>query len=159
MFSSHRWSPFPRGPPRRSITPDGLEPFPGITARTAFVKRLAAAASRCRGAGPRYNSGMAQDAPGALEVLGPSPSPETALATLAGPVRRWFERRFGPPTPAQRLAWPALAAGKNLLVCAPTGSGKTLAGFLPVISALFTAPVGGAVRCLYVTPLKALGND
>src|SRR5262249_33773626 len=44
-------------------------------------------------------------------------------------------------------------------LCAPTGSGKTLAAFLPIIDHLLTAPVSASVRCLYVAPLKALGND
>src|SRR5262245_38475980 len=102
---------------------------------------------------------MALDAPGALEYLGPPPSAGTALAALADPVRAWFGQHFGDPTPAQRLAWPAVAAGKDLLLCAPTGSGKTLAAFLPVVSRLLDGPVSSGVSCLYVAPLKALGND
>ena len=42
-------------------------------------------------------------------------------------VRKWFERRFGEPSPAQVLGWPAIAGGNDVLLCAPTGSGKTLA--------------------------------
>ena len=76
---------------------------------------------------------MAPDAHCETDYLGPPPSAATALAALAEPVRRWFAQRFGEPTPAQRLAWPSLAAGKNLLLGAPTGSGKTLAAFLPTI--------------------------
>jgi ATP-dependent Lhr-like helicase len=65
----------------------------------------------------------------------------------------------GQPTAAQCLAWPALAAGKNLLLCAPTGSGKTLAAFLPILDRLLAEPAAASVRCLYVAPLKALVND
>ncbi|HEV8267600.1 MAG TPA: DEAD/DEAH box helicase, partial [Thermoanaerobaculia bacterium] len=36
----------------------------------------------------------------------------------------------GGPTPAQRLAWPRIAAGENVLLVSPTGTGKTLAAFL-----------------------------
>src|SRR5438067_2516306 len=93
---------------------------------------------------------MAPDAPTDLELFVLPPSAETALAAFAEPARRWL---------AQRFAWPALAAGKNLLLCAPTGSGKTLAAFLPILDQLLAAPVAGGVRCLYVAPLKALGND
>jgi ATP-dependent Lhr-like helicase len=89
----------------------------------------------------------------------------TALAALPEPVARWFLQRYGRPTLAQCLAWPAVASGKNLLLSAPTGTGKTLAGFLPILARLFTeaadppsAPARG-VRCLYVAPLKALGRD
>jgi ATP-dependent Lhr-like helicase len=94
-----------------------------------------------------------------VEHLGPSPSAETALAALAEPLRLWFRARHGTPTSAQRLAWPALLAGKQLLLAAPTGSGKTLAAFLPILQDLLTGPLAGGVRCLYVAPLKALLTD
>ncbi len=102
---------------------------------------------------------MAQDVPSALEELGTPPSAAAALATLPEFARLWLTRHVGAPTPAQRLAWPALFAGRNLLVCAPTGSGKTLAAFLPVLGELLTGALVPGVRCLYVAPLKALGND
>jgi ATP-dependent Lhr-like helicase len=45
-------------------------------------------------------------------------------------------------------------------VTAPTGSGKTLAAFLWSINQLITGAWGsGRTRVLYVSPLKALGND
>jgi ATP-dependent Lhr-like helicase len=94
-----------------------------------------------------------------LEHLALPVSGETALACLADPVRRWFTDKFGTPTPPQGLAWPAVAAGKNLLLCAPTGTGKTLAAFLPILGELLGAPLAASVRCLYVAPLKALAND
>src|SRR5258708_35366805 len=102
---------------------------------------------------------MATDAINPLEFLGVPPAPETALAVLAEPIRRWFAERFGAPAPGKRLAWPSIAEGRNLLLCAPTGSGKTLAAFLPILSRLLTGFASPAVRCLYLTPLKALGND
>ena len=56
-----------------------------------------------------------------------------------------------------------MAAGRHTLIAAPTGSGKTLAGFLTAIDALVCdsrrAPLPDATRVLYVSPLKALGND
>jgi ATP-dependent Lhr-like helicase len=102
---------------------------------------------------------MTQEVPAALEFLTLPPAPETALAVLAEPVRRWFVEHLGRPTAAQCLAWPALAAGKHLLLCAPTGNGKTLAAFLPILGALLAGALSPGVRCLYVAPLKALGND
>jgi len=51
-------------------------------------------------------------------------------------VASWFTRTFSSPTPAQRAAWPAIAAGRHVLIAAPTGSGKTLAAFLAVIDDL-----------------------
>src|SRR3954451_24091809 len=73
-------------------------------------------------------------------------------------TRRWFEQAFAAPTPAQTLAWPAIASGENVLVQAPTGSGKTLAAFMYGIDRLTEAP-GQGLRLLYVSPLKALNYD
>jgi ATP-dependent Lhr-like helicase len=80
------------------------------------------------------------------------------LGELAG---TWFRETFGEPTPAQEIAWPALARGESALVVAPTGSGKTLAAFLVFLDRLAKEPdrEREGVRVLYVTPLKALGND
>src|SRR5262245_60684250 len=102
---------------------------------------------------------MTQDGPGRLERLPATPSCETALAVLTEPVRGWFQDTFGDPTPAQRLAWPVVAARGHLLLSAPTGTGKTLAALLPVLGELLTGPASAGVRCLYVAPLKALAND
>jgi ATP-dependent helicase Lhr and Lhr-like helicase len=75
-------------------------------------------------------------------------------------VESWFAERFGEPTEVQRLAWPRIAAGEHVLAIAPTGSGKTLAAFLWALDRLMTgAWESGAVRVLYVSPLRALGND
>ncbi len=89
------------------------------------------------------------------------------LDTFHPAVRAWFERRFpaGPSAP-QTAGWPAIRSGRHTLIAAPTGSGKTLAAFLWGIDELvrlgLEAP--GAIlpdetRILYVSPLKALGND
>jgi len=79
-------------------------------------------------------------------------------------VRRWFEERVGVPTDVQARAWPEIAAGRHVLVSAPTGSGKTLTAFLWAINQLVTGALergsaAGAIRVLYVSPLKALNND
>ncbi len=87
------------------------------------------------------------------------PSADAALSLLVDPIRRWFADRFASPTLAQRLAWPAIAAGEHLLLSAPTGSGKTLAAVLPVFSELRRTPHTSALRCLYIAPLRALCND
>ncbi|HET6683493.1 MAG TPA: DEAD/DEAH box helicase [Gaiella sp.] len=81
-----------------------------------------------------------------------------ALASLSPATRAWFGRAFSGPTPAQELAWPAIATGAHVLVQAPTGSGKTLAAFLHGIDSLNDTP-GDGLRLLYVSPLKALNYD
>ncbi len=87
------------------------------------------------------------------------PSRETGLAVLPAPLRAWFTSRFHEPTGGQRLAWPVIAADKNILLCAPTGSGKTLAAFLPILARLLGEPASDAVKVIYVAPLKALIAD
>jgi ATP-dependent helicase Lhr and Lhr-like helicase len=78
-------------------------------------------------------------------------------------VADWFRETYAEPSEAQRLGWPAIAAGKHTLIAAPTGSGKTLAAFLSAIDGLVRDGVEGklesAVRVVYVSPLKALSND
>ena len=84
------------------------------------------------------------------------------LSSFSPPVRSWFERAFAAPTPAQAQAWPAIAAGENVLLSAPTGSGKTLAAFLWALDRLSRDPSAGdgaGTRVVYVSPLKALAYD
>src|SRR5437879_5000885 len=102
---------------------------------------------------------MAVDAVNDYDYLLLPSSVAAALSCLTAPVRSWFCQHFAEPTPAQRLAWPALIAGKTLLLCAPTGSGKTLGAFLPILSRLRDEPTSNGIRCLYVAPLKALISD
>lgn len=88
---------------------------------------------------------------------------DPALAAFHPAVAQWFARTLGTPTACQRAAWPPLAAGENLLLAAPTGSGKTLAAFLAALDALVREGVAlglpAETRVLYVSPLRALGND
>jgi ATP-dependent Lhr-like helicase len=86
-----------------------------------------------------------------------------ALDSFHPAVAAWFSRTFDAPTPAQERAWPALEAGRHVLVAAPTGSGKTFAAFLAAIDQLvkegLNAPLPDETRIVYVSPLKALSND
>ncbi len=82
------------------------------------------------------------------------------LADFDPVIERWFSNRVGAPTQIQHVAWPRIAAGEHVLVSAPTGSGKTLTAFLWALDRLLTGRwTGGALRVLYVSPLKALNND
>src|SRR5437667_3201761 len=78
-------------------------------------------------------------------------------------VAAWFAQSFAAPTPAQAQAWPAIHAGRHVLVAAPTGSGKTLAAFLAAIDGLvrqgLEGPLADETQVVYVSPLKALSND
>ncbi|HET9699045.1 MAG TPA: DEAD/DEAH box helicase [Terriglobales bacterium] len=78
-------------------------------------------------------------------------------------VREWFLAKFGSPTEPQIEGWPHILAGRTTLIAAPTGSGKTLAAFLACIDQLVRKSLAGELRdcteVLYVSPLKALGND
>jgi len=78
-------------------------------------------------------------------------------------VAEWFVGRFGTPTEPQEQGWPEILAGRTTLISAPTGSGKTLAAFLICIDRLVRKALQGELsdrtEVLYVSPLKALGND
>jgi ATP-dependent Lhr-like helicase len=90
-------------------------------------------------------------------------NPPDALSWASPIVQDWFGRRFGTPTEPQQEGWPHIARGADTLISAPTGSGKTLAAFLACIDALARKALGCELRdhveVLYVSPLKALGND
>src|SRR5215203_3850188 len=78
-------------------------------------------------------------------------------------IARWFEQKFGAPTPPQSLGWQAIREGRHTLIAAPTGSGKTLAAFLQELDRLFRegleSPLPDETRVVYVSPLKALSAD
>ncbi len=78
-------------------------------------------------------------------------------------IRRWFSERFTKATPPQEKGWQSIAAGRSTLIAAPTGSGKTLAAFLWSIDRLIQRSLSGELddttSVVYVSPLKALGND
>src|ERR1700688_3504205 len=78
-------------------------------------------------------------------------------------VAEWFVRKVGTPTEPQELGWAHILAGRATLISAPTGSGETLAAFLACIDRLVRKALAGDLsdrtEVLYVSPLKALGND
>ncbi|MXZ62534.1 MAG: DEAD/DEAH box helicase, partial [Chloroflexi bacterium] len=78
-------------------------------------------------------------------------------------VDAWFRRHFDAPTDAQRAGWRHIRSRRDTLISAPTGSGKTLAAFLAGIDDLVRKAEAGTLEdvteIVYVSPLKALGND
>src|SRR6185437_12980435 len=78
-------------------------------------------------------------------------------------VQEWFVGKFGTPTEPQEQGWPHILARRTTLISAPTGSGKTLAAFLACIDRLVRKALDGQLtdrtEVVYVSPLKALGND
>ena len=78
-------------------------------------------------------------------------------------TRNWFETAVGAPTEVQRQGWQAIATGEDVLISAPTGAGKTLTAFLMAIDRLCALAERQQLRdevyVLYISPLKALGND
>ncbi|MDQ2767127.1 MAG: DEAD/DEAH box helicase, partial [Gemmatimonadota bacterium] len=93
----------------------------------------------------------------------PRRSTASPLASFHPIVRAWFAERFGAPSEPQRLGWPAIASGEHTLILAPTGTGKTLAAFMWELNQLIArgleSPLPNSVQILYISPLKALGND
>lgn len=86
-----------------------------------------------------------------------------ALKLFDKATAHWFTKHLGSPTPVQEEGWPAINSGENVLISAPTGSGKTLSAFLVFIDRLMKMAAKGdlekKVYVIYISPLKALGND
>jgi len=89
-----------------------------------------------------------------VSTIRSAPAPNDAL-------RSFFDKRGWRPFPFQKETWRRYAAGQSGLVHAPTGIGKTYAAFGgPVFEGLAAPePRGTGLRVLWVTPLRALGND
>src|SRR5947209_1524247 len=87
----------------------------------------------------------------------------SSLAWAHPLIQDWFVQKFGTPTEPQEQGWPHILAGRTTLISAPTGSGSTLAAFLTCIDMLLRKALSGELsnrtEILYVSPLKALGND
>ena len=76
-------------------------------------------------------------------------------------IAKWFEAQFGRPSLPQERGWPLIREGRHTLIAAPTGTGKTLAAFLSAIDLLIRQgpDLADTTQVLYLSPLKALGND
>ena len=88
---------------------------------------------------------------------------ESVLSLFGDERAKWFETTFGEPTPIQKEAWPLIAEGKHVLVCAPTGTGKTLSAFFVFLDRMKKQAEEGNLKqelqLIYISPLKSLAAD
>lgn len=68
-------------------------------------------------------------------------------------------RNITEPTEPQKDVIPRISRGDNILLVAPTGIGKTEAAVLPILDAIFRTKEKKGIRCMYITPLRALNRD
>ena len=69
------------------------------------------------------------------------------------------EMGFETLTEIQKKAVPKILQKRDCLVIAPTGSGKTECAVLPIFHRISADREPGRIRCLYITPLRALNRD
>ncbi|HCB63972.1 MAG TPA: hypothetical protein DEP20_01220, partial [Fusobacteria bacterium] len=78
-------------------------------------------------------------------------------------VKEWFINKYGKFSPPQRYSVKLISKNKNILISSPTGTGKTLSAFLGIINRLVKEAKRGTlenkVYSIYISPLRALGND
>ena len=88
---------------------------------------------------------------------------EEITANLHPLVKEWFFKQFEDYSPPQYHSILNIHKRTNTLISSPTGSGKTLSAFLAIINELVTRSAAGTleerVYAVYISPLKALGND
>lgn len=74
-------------------------------------------------------------------------------------IRVLAEKGIKEPTPPQADSIPRIIKGENLLLVAPTGIGKTEAAILPILELIMRSKGKPGIRCIYITPLRALNRD
>ncbi len=83
--------------------------------------------------------------------------------TLDADVLEWFKMKYKDFSPPQKFSIKLITQNKNVLISSPTGTGKTLSAFLSIINNLVVKAKKGKlenkVYAIYLSPLRALGND
>lgn len=78
------------------------------------------------------------------------------LPELVGALNK---RGIYEPTEPQKDVIPRIRRGEHVLLVAPTGIGKTEAAILPILDRIARTEGRPGIRCLYITPLRALNRD
>ena len=88
------------------------------------------------------------------------PTASSSFARLHPGVQKWiWDKGWTALHPIQEAAArPILDGNKDVIITAATAGGKTEAAFLPITSRIAENALG-SIRCLCVSPLKALIND
>ena len=84
----------------------------------------------------------------------------TGRAGTPSEIRALFSKMgFDTMTRIQERAVPRILQKRDCLVIAPTGSGKTECVAIPMFHMIMPYRSGGRIRCIYITPLRALNRD
>lgn len=88
---------------------------------------------------------------------------EEILSIFNPLMKKWWTSTFKEFSPPQKFSIMNIHNRENTLVSSPTGSGKTLSAFAAIINELtgliLNNNLEDRVYCIYISPLKALGND
>ncbi len=78
-------------------------------------------------------------------------------------IKKWWTSSFKEFSPPQKFSILNIHSRISTLVSSPTGSGKTLSAFTAILNELtglmMNSRLEDKVYCVYISPLKALGND
>ena len=88
---------------------------------------------------------------------------EEIYKTFNPVLKEFWEKNYKKFTPPQKYSIVNISKRINTLVSSPTGSGKTLSAFTAILNEIVSLnalnKLENQVYCVYISPLKALGND
>lgn len=88
---------------------------------------------------------------------------KTIYNTFNPLIKKWWKGKYANFSPPQKYSIVNIHSRENTLISSPTGSGKTLSAFTAILNELTDKSMKGEledrVYCIYISPLKALGND